>query len=209
MREKVKDQRIRKIKEVLQTGPKTVKELEESTGIPRRSLYRYLNELKLKNVVGGSGRNGGYYLIDPIEARKTYKETINTVEVFNYLNPCGVFVYTVRNAPTKSSKRKLTVKVQKILHYTLQIAAIDILLHASTRREIEDMEKIMYYGIDAIEKLLWMSLTLLKSHGGIKLRKELKVMREEIMKEAFREVDSLVETVKRVMGHLKSRALLS
>jgi|GEM_PF-5849865 len=200
---KSREELFKEIIKFINEEPRTFNEIQKKFGIPRRTLYRYLHELKMRKLVFSLGRGRGYCLSDPEAIKRLFTESLSVREVFPVLSACEMFVNGVRGCPSRKARATLAVKAQNILLKTLQIIFIQSILSASTRRDIYDMEKVVYHLAEATSKLAWMSITLSSMPRSIKLKKTLKVLERKTVKKAFREVDSYTETVKKIASHLR------
>jgi len=201
MSRRLREEILGSIIELLEEGPKTAMELQESLQIPRRTLFRYLGILRDNGVVISLGKGRGYCLNDPEAVRRFFMKPFSVGEIFPVLSACGMFVEGAIGCPSKRARTTLAIKTLNILLHTLEIIFIQTILSASARRDVDDMERAIAYLAEAVSKLAWMSINLLAMPRTVKPRKMLEALSKKIVRKAFREVNSYAETVKRVASH--------
>jgi len=200
-RKPVKEYRERII-EALKEGLVKVEDIQEATGIPRRTIYNVLSEMKERGEVLHIGRGKGYILRSVEVYKKLYKESISAKEISLVVKACEGLVKDAITCPSKKVYEKLIRKAQKILIYTISILFIDSVADTYRIQSREEREALAEIVIEAFVDLFSLSLKLLDSSRNRVTWRMLKKLREKFMEEAFKEVDSYTETVKRVASHL-------
>lgn len=128
MGRKIRYDIIMRICQSLQTGPKTARELCDLTGIPRMTVFRYLNRMKEKGIVIHYHGRGKYALNDPEGILELMRENLRADEFYKVLENSQLLIEALSMGPRCGAFKKIAIMEISSLMLSLGFIFIDTIL---------------------------------------------------------------------------------
>lgn len=205
MGRKYREEIERRIISSLEESRKTLRELQEELGVPRRTLLRYIKRLRIRGVVMSLGKGRGYILGDPEAITNYLAKLLDGDKFYECIPFYNVFIDLVVNAPTKRARRRLSDMITNLLPLT----SILNFYYTSTKILMSRGEDAECRAINSMNKsnetLLKVYVEILRKARSSKLRAKLLSHKRMTGETVLKLLEKIHETVNRVKSHVEDK----
>ncbi|MEM3589056.1 MAG: winged helix-turn-helix transcriptional regulator [Nitrososphaerota archaeon] len=205
MGRKYREEIERRIISSLEESRKTLRELQEELGVPRRTLLRYIKRLRIRGVVMSLGKGRGYILGDPEAITNYLTKLLDGDKFYESIPFYNVFIDLVVNAPTKRARRRLSDMITNLLPLT----SILNFYYTSTKILMSRGEDAECRAINSMNKsnetLLKVYVEILRKARSSKLRAKLLSHKRMTGETVLKLLEKIHETVNRVKSHVEDK----